>query len=140
VSTIFLLLAACVHLGTVPVGEGWNVVAAHAPVVEPGVDEAVRGAVVQALAARQAAGPAPLHVWVERADWRPGRRTGDTVIYDATLAVRFVAGARERTVTASRPVPDPGTAGAAVEVRAAAFLALARQAADEGVAWLVLGG
>lgn len=134
------LFAACaLHLGTLP-AEGWSVVEVLAPVAEPGVEEEVRGAVVAALAGRGAAGASPLQLAVERAEWRPGRRTGEAVIYDATLAVRFRTGARERAVVVSTAVPDPGDAAAAVGVRAATFADLARRAAAEGVTWLVLGG
>ena len=133
-------MAACaVHLGTVPT-PGFAISEVVAPVVEPGVDVAVRGAVDEVLAARSALGPEPLALRVERADWRPARRAGDVVVYDATLAVRFRATGRERLVTVSTSLSDPGSAGAADPVRAAAFAGLARRAAEEGVAWLVLGG
>lgn len=132
------LLGCAVHLGTVPTA-GFSVVELRAPVVEPGVDEAVRGAVIEALATRGAVGPAPLSLTVERADWRPGRRSGDIVVYDATLSVRFVAGARVRVVTATAPYADPGTSGLAATLRHASFEDLSRRVAAEGVAWLVLG-
>jgi hypothetical protein len=103
------------------------------------LEEAVRGAVLDALAARRAVGSVPVQLRVLRADWRPGRRTGDTVIYDAVLSVEFVAGEWARTVTAAVPVADPGSAGEAALVRAAAFRQLAGAVAAEGVAWLTLG-
>ncbi len=103
------------------------------------MEEAVRGAVITALAAGRAMGAEPLSLRVTRADWRPGRRTGATVIYDATLVVEFVSGERRRTVTVSTPMPDPGTAGAAALDRADGFRRLAAAAAQEGVAWLTLG-
>ncbi len=139
-STLLFVLSACsLHLGTVPTA-GFVLTEVVAPVVEPGVDEAVRGAVRRALSARQADGDAPLTVQIERADWRPGRRVGDVVTYDATLSLRFRAPGRERTVTMSSAYPDPGSAGAADTARAASFVELAERAAEEGVAWLVLGG
>lgn len=106
---------------------------------EPGVEQAVASAVDRALAARRALGSAPIELVVTRADLRPGRRTGDTVIYDLTLVVEFRAGTRLRTVTVGSLLADPGTAGAAAVERAAAFRRLAEAAADEGVAWLTLG-
>ena len=139
-STLLWWFAGCtLHLGTVP-SAGFSVAEVAAPVAEPGVGDAVRAAVGQALAERRATGAEPLTLTVERADWRPGRRSGAVVIYAATLTVRFAAAGRERRVTASTEVPDPGTAAAAVGVRAAAFAELARRAADEGVTWLTLGG
>lgn len=139
-STLLFLLSACsLHLGTVPTA-GFVLTEVVAPVVEPGVDEAVRGAVGRALSARKADGTSPLSIRVERADWRPGRRVGEVVTYDATLSLRFQTSGRERTVTMSSAYPDPGSAGAADAARAAAFVDLAERAAEEGVTWLVLGG
>ncbi len=139
-STLLWILSACsLHLGTVPTA-GFVVTEVAAPVVEPGVDEAVRGAVGRALSARKADGSVPLAIRVERADWRPGRRVGEVVTYDATLSLRFKTPERERTLTMSSTHPDPGSAGAADTIRAAAFVELAERAAEEGVTWLVLGG
>lgn len=139
-STLLWWFAGCVlHLGTVPT-PGFAVAEVSAPVAEPGVDEAVRGAVGQALASRRASGAEPLTLIVERADWAPGRRSGEVVIYEATLAVRFRAQGRERLVVAGTVAADPGSAAAAVELRESTFAALAERAAEEGVTWLVLGG
>lgn len=132
------LWGCAVHLGTVPT-PGFSLAELRAPVVEPGVDDAVRGAIIEALATRHAAGSTPLSLSIERADWRPGRRSGDVVVYDATLSVRFVTGDRQRVVTATAPYADPGTAGSAATLRHASFEDLARRVAAEGVAWLVLG-
>jgi hypothetical protein len=125
-------------VGTAPT-VGFQLAASSAVVAEPGVEEAVRAAVIDALAARRALGPEPLFLRVTRADWRPGRRTGETVIYDATLVVEFSTGARTRTVTVTSPEADPGNAGNAALLRAAGFRRLAEAAAAEGVAWLTLG-
>ncbi|MSQ03892.1 MAG: hypothetical protein EXR71_18725 [Myxococcales bacterium] len=132
------LWGCAVHLGTIPT-PGFSLVELRAPVVEPGVDEAVRGAVIEALATRAASGSTPLTLSVERADWRPGRRSGTVVVYDATLSVRFVTGTRVRVVTATAPYPDPGSAGLADTLGHSGFQDLARRVAAEGVAWLVLG-
>ncbi len=134
-----LLAVACSwHLGTAPT-TGFELVGTRAVVAEPGVEEVVGSAVVQALAARRALGSTPLELSITRAELRPGRRTGDTVIYDLTLAVEFRAGGRSRLVTVHSTLPDPGNAGAAAVDRSAAFRALAESAALEGVAWLTLG-
>ena len=125
-------------MGTAPV-VGFQVVSIRAVLAEPGVEQAVTSAVERALGARRALGPAPLELVVARAEARPGRRTGNTVIYEMTLVVEFRSGARARTVTVSSPLADPGTAGAAAVERAAGFRRLAEAAADEGVAWLTLG-
>lgn len=139
-STLLLLLASCsLHLGTVPT-PGFVLTEIVAPVAEPGVDDAVRGAVDRALSARNADGDTAVSIRVERADWRPGRRVGEVVTYDATLALRFRTGERERSVVVTSPFPDPGTAAAGDLARAAAFVQLAERAAEQGVAWLTLGG
>lgn len=139
-STLLVLFVGCVlHLGTVP-SPGFAVVEVSAPVAEPGVDEAVRREVGHALGGQAAVGATPLRLTVERADWRPGRRTGDVVLYEATLAVRFRTEVAERLVTESTVVADPGSAAAAVPARAAAFAELAKRVAADGVAWLTLRG
>lgn len=140
-SSLLCLLSGCAwHLGVPPVDGGWRLEAVDAPVVEADVDDAVRAAVVAALAARRAIGEAPLAVRVTRADWSPAQRGSEGLLYEARLEVELVAGDRRRSAWATRSVVDPGSAAAAQVLRPSVFRALAAEVAAEGVAWLVDGG
>jgi hypothetical protein len=130
------LVACALHAGVMPAGGGWRLDDVVAPVAEPGIDDAVRAAVLDALAARGAldAGGTPLVVTVVAADWRPTRRSGDVLLWEAVLTVRFEAAGRAVTRTRTRVVTDVADAAGARAVREEAFAILARQVADEGVA------
>lgn len=106
-------MGCALHVGVPPSGEGWQLPTVTAAVAEPGVDDSVRAAVTDALASRRALGGRPLAVTVEEASWTPSRRSGDVLLYDARLVVRFDAGDRSRRAWAARAVIDPGSAGAA---------------------------
>lgn len=126
------------HLGVAPADSTYRLAAVYAPVAEPGVDEAVRAAVLDALAARRAhdAGGEPLTVTVERADFVPGRRGEGGLVYEARLVVRLEVGTRARVVSASRPVLDGGGSSGVAELRARVFGELAREVAADGIVWL----
>ena len=134
------LLAACaLHIGTIPASHVWRVESVLAPVAEPGVDEQVRSAVLDALAARSAhdAEGEALRLTVVEASFTPTRRSGEVLLYEARLAVVFAGGECESTRRRWRTVVDPGTAGDARSMREAAFAELARRVADDGVSWLL---
>jgi hypothetical protein len=134
------LLAACtLHFGVRPV-EGWRVDRVDAPVAEPDVDTALRGAVEAALAARGASGDRPLTITIERAEWTPARRDGDTLVYVASLRLRVLGAAREGSFDLREDVLAPATSEEARSVRAAAFRRLADRAAGQVAAWLALSG
>lgn len=101
---------------------------------EPGVGEAMRSALVASLGARNALGGPPLDVEILVAEWRPSRRAGTTLLYDARLVVRARAGDQTREVVASTSHADPGSA-ATPELRARAFEALAEELAVDLAAW-----
>lgn len=139
-STLALLLFGCaVHLGTIPVDGGWRVVRVEAPVAEPDVDAWVGEAVTSALAARGAHDPAGdvLRVTVTEASWSPARRSGPTLLYEARITLAIVAGERTGTRTRTWTVVDPGDAAGARALREDALRALARQVADDAVAWVL---
>ena len=99
--------------------------------------DAVRAAVIDGLAARRALGGPALDLEVLAADWRPSRRSGDTLLYDARLVVRVRAGEASREAWAVASQADPGSAAGVPELRARVFEALAREVAAEIVAWAV---
>jgi hypothetical protein len=139
ISLLFLATGCAVHLGVIPTTGAYSVAAVEAPVAEPDADVWVEEALVTALVSRHAldpAGPA-LHVTVTEAAWLPAQRAGDVLLYDARLTLRLQAGDRVTTQTRARSVVDPGSAGEARAAREAVFRALARQAAEDGVAWLL---
>jgi hypothetical protein len=137
-SIALVAAAGCsVHLGTLPPGTGWHAVAVEAPVVEPGVDEALRRSLERALVARSALGDAALPVRVIRADWTPSGRSGTTVLYTATLEAWVGAGGGF-SVVASVERSSPGDAAAARSARARAFADLADEVAQRVVGRLVL--
>lgn len=107
---------------------------------EPGIDEQLRAAVADALAARGAWSEqgVDLLVHVERADLVPGWRGEAGLVYEARLVVRFEVGDRRRTVSASRPLVDPGGSEGVAERRARLFAELAREVAVDGITWLGL--
>lgn len=121
-----------------PLGHGWRVDAVIAPTAEVTVDDAVRTAVVRALAARGALVEmgSPLTVTVLKAEWVPTRRSGDQVLWEATLSVKFEADGRTGVRTRTRTVAGPEDAAAARSAREGAFEVLARQVAEDGVSWL----
>ncbi len=124
------------HVGTVPITAGWALQTVRAPVVEPGVEDALRAAVNEALSARGAQGERPLVVTVLRADWNPSRRSGNILLYDAVLVAQFASGDVVRETNAVRTVVAPATAAEAAHARAAAFDLLAHDVAIAGVALL----
>ena len=134
-----LLLACALHVGTIPVSHRWRLEAVDAPVAEPGVDEQVRSAVLDALAARRALGEdgVPLRVTVVEASCSPARRSGDVLLYEARLAVIFSGEGHDSTRRQWRTFVDPGTAGEGRAAREAAFADLARRVAEDGVSWLL---
>lgn len=138
---VFLSICAAgcrLHLGVAPPASFYRLAAVYAPVAEPGIDEQVRAAVAEALAARGAwrGSGVDLVVHVERAELVPGRRGEAGLAYEARLVVRFEAGDRRRTVSASRPLVDPGGSAGVAERRARLFDELAREVAVDGITWL----
>lgn len=110
-----------------------------APVVEPDLDRAVREGVIAALVERGALDPAAAAVRVEvlEAEFRPGRRGEGGLLYEARLVLRVGDGSAERVVRVATQVVDPGTSEGVPELRARTFSALAREAARDGIGWLV---
>lgn len=139
-STVVLLLAGCsVHLGVMPVEGRWAVTEVSAPVAEPDVDAWVEEAVTTALVSRGAHAPdgGALRVTVTDASWNPARRAGDVLLFEARLTLALAAGDRTTTRTRIRTVVDPGEAAGARALREDTFRALAREAAEDGITWLL---
>jgi hypothetical protein len=140
-STSWLLLAAgcAVHLGVVPASGSFSVAPVSAPVAEPDVDAWVEEAVTTALSARRALDPQgpSLQVTVTDAAWVPARRSGDVLLYEARLTLRLEGAGRTGTQTRTRTIVDPGDAASARALREATFRSLAREAAEDGVSWLL---
>ncbi|MFN7144460.1 MAG: hypothetical protein ACK4YP_11830 [Myxococcota bacterium] len=127
------------HVGVLPVEGAWAVGEVAAPVAEPDVDAWVREALTTALASRGALDPGgrPVSVTVTEASFRPARRSGDVLLYEARLTVRFVAGEREGVRSRTWTVRDPGNAADARALREDTFRTLSRQVVEDGVAWLL---
>ncbi len=144
IAPILLVLGCALHLGVIPAEGRFVVLDVRAPVAEHDIDAWVRESVLVALAARRAFDPAgvPVRVTVTEAAWEPSRRSGATLLYQARLVLRIEAGSPDapRVGTQSRAlfVVDPGTAGGARTLRESTFRALARAAAEDAVAWLVV--
>lgn len=138
-TALIALLGCAVHLGTAPAATRWTLAEVVAPVAEPDVDVHLRGALLDALAARRALDPggAPLTATVLDASWVPTRRSGDALLYEARLAVLFEGGGRSGVRRRVRVALDPGDAAAARAARDEAFRELARQVAEDGVSWLL---
>jgi len=135
---MWVLLVGCLHLGVAPPRASWSVADVQVAVAEPGVGDALRRALLTDLAAGQALDPAapPLRLEVLAADWLPSRRSGEVLAYDLRLRVRVHAGDQTWESHAETSLLDPGTGGAAPELRARAFEALAAQVSREIVARL----
>lgn len=133
------LVGCRVGLGAPPATRAWSVGAVVAPVVEPDLDRAVREGVIAALVERGALDPAAAAVRVEvlEAEFRPGRRGEGGLLYEARLVLRVGDGSAERVVRVATQVVDPGTSEGVPELRARTFSALAREAARDGIGWLV---
>lgn len=133
------LLACAVHLGTIPSPTAWEVSVVAAPVAEPDVDDQVRAALREALAARRAlaTGGTPLTATVLEAAWTPTRRSGAALLWEARLVVLLEGGGRRVTRQRSLLVASPSDAAAARAARSAAFAELARQVAEDGVSHLL---
>lgn len=131
-------LLACLHLGVRPPAAVFGGVEVYAPVAEPGVDEALRSALLRALAARQAtaASGATVEVRITEAALTPAVRgdpaaPGGGLWYLARLRADVDAGGRARSFEVRDWVPETG----AVPDRAAVFDALAGRLAAEAAAW-----
>ena len=138
VSTAWVLLLGCrAHLGVAPAEVGYRGVEVTAAVAEPEVGDELRASLGAALAARSALDEAGgvLGAEVLDADLAPASRFGETVLYRATVRVRFRAGGRTHDVLVERDVADPGSAEGAVILRAALLRSLLDEAAALGVAW-----
>lgn len=143
-------LVACLHLGLVPPdsvgGAGSDAVFGDieisAPVAEPGVDEALRTALSQALAARGGLGGGPvLAVTITNAALDPTLRgdpagQGGGLWYRATLVARVDTPSRSRAFVVTDWVLETGQ----VPDRARVYSALADRLGVQIAAWAVSGG
>ncbi|MBN1334432.1 MAG: hypothetical protein JXB39_00570 [Deltaproteobacteria bacterium] len=132
------------HAGTPPHGPGLLVGEVTAPVAEPGVADALRQSLGTAIRRRGAVGPEVLKARVEEASFVPAAGgIGAVGAWTATLRVRFERiGAHPRELVLARallvPAPDPGSSAGLPPARAAAFVALAGDLAEEAVEVLLL--
>lgn len=133
-------LVACLHLGVRPPSASFSAVDVRAPVAEPGVDEALRGALLRALAARGATGRdgAALGVAITEAALVPSVRgdpaaAGGGLWYEARLVARVTVGTRSRSFEVRDWVPETG----AVPDRAAVFDRLCERLGQAIAAWAV---
>lgn len=134
-----LFLACSLHWGVPPASQ-WRLGTVSAPVAEAGVDLSLQDALLDQLAERQALGDAsapPVFAEVLVADLVPTGRSAAGLLYEARLVVRFQAGAAQQNFSASRTIPDPGSAGAALPQRAEVFEDLAKVVAASGIAWVL---
>jgi hypothetical protein len=130
---ILSTLLACIHLGLRPSDARFGEVNVSAPVAEPGIDEVLRGAVLRALAAREAVGDGPtLDLVVVDAALTPSVR-GDAggLWYVARLEVRARASTFEHTFSAQDWVAETGS----VPDRARVFSGLADALSMQVAAW-----
>jgi len=139
------VLTSCAwHAGTPPTGRGLAVGDVAAPVVEPGVADALAEALGAAIRRRGAMGPDPVDALVEEASFVPAAAgSGRVGAWTATLRVRFRRlGPAARDLVLSRDLlvaaPDPASSAGIPQARAAAFALLARAVAEEAVEVLVL--
>lgn len=138
VSTACVLLLGCrAHLGVAPTEARYRGVEVRAAVAEADVGDDLRAALGAALAARAAMDDAGglLTAEVLDADLSPASRFGETLLYRASLRVRFGAGGQTHEVRVERDIADPGSAEAAVTLRPTLLRALVDEAAGMGVAW-----
>lgn len=129
-------LLACFHLGLRPSSVVFGEVSVQAPVAEAGVDEALRGALLRALAARGAvgaggAGPALELVVVDAALTPSVRSDAAGLWYVARLQVRATAGARERVFSVQDWVAETGN----VPDRARVYAGLAERVSTQIAVW-----
>ena len=134
-----LFLIGCfLHVGVPPTSSWWVAQAENAS-IEPELDTIFSQALQSSLAGRNALGtPAasPVHVRVVIADWSPSLRSGDQLLYEARLTIEAVTPTETRRFSVSRLVPDPGSAGAAQELRTQVFHDLVGIVADLVADWL----
>ena len=138
-----LALGGCgYHLGHPPVASGgFSVAAIRAPVAEPGVADAFRSALVDALAARSALGNAhTIETRIVSLTETPVATDELGRVHRVALTVELrVADTGQQTVLhgerAYEVAPENPIEGASA--RAVAAAALARELAGDGVEWLL---
>jgi hypothetical protein len=126
-------LIACFHLGLRPSDALFGEVNVSAPVAEPGIDEALRGALLRSLAARDAVGDGPtLEIVVVEAALTPTVRSdAGGLWYVARLQARASVSGHERMFSVQDWVAETGS----VPDRAHVFVGLAEALSAQVAAW-----
>lgn len=147
---LWILFACELHVGRPPTGGiAYSVRAVHAPVAEPGLPDALRGATAGALSSRGAlGGTVGVEIRVLDASVAVEAASGPSRVYRARLEAawqvlgpspRRLVLAAERSYVVSLDAADGGTVTGAA-ARAAAFDGLARELADDAAEWILYGG
>ncbi len=140
-------LVGCLHLGLRPVdvydpavlSRVFGDVEVLAPVAEPGIDEAARGALMTALVARGAMGEGPaVRVTIVEASLEPALR-GDAATGALWYRVRLVAHVEEQGRARDFVLQDWVAEDGQVPDRARIFRGLSERLAQQVAGWLVGG-
>ena len=137
----FMLIGCSMHLGVPPASRLYEAVEVVSTAVEPGLEHMLRAGVLDGLAARDAlAGEGEaVAMTVESTTWAPSSRGTASVIYEATLTVRFSSGGRTERFSRSARTNAYASAADAEADRPRLFAGLCEEVAALGVLWLVTG-
>ncbi len=141
-SAVLMGIMGCRYrIGPPPASVGMVVGDIQAPVVEPGIADALAVALGAALRRAGAAGERRLDAVVRRADYRPSTsREGAVTSWEAELEVAFVLGGpqpRELVLQRSLVVATPAGGVEPTQLRAPALEQLAVAIADEAVSFFL---